>query len=100
MAIAIKRIKDDLMNRINKEDTVQVEKVERYINLIGLMRTLQKQVEADGATVVTVNGPQEFTKAHPALGEISKLNSQLLSIEKAFVFAEIEVETNEPEGLI
>lgn len=86
MAIALSRIKKELLERVDDTDAVEVEKVERYISLIKLMRDLQTIVKREGSTVVTVNGPQEFTKAHPALPEISKLNSQLITLEKSFNF--------------
>lgn len=91
MAIAIKKIKDELMSRVDEEDAMQVEKVERYIGLVELLRRLQKVVKDEGVTSETINGQQSFTKSHPAITEIAKVNSQLLSLEKSFAF-----KTNKP----
>lgn len=86
MAIALTKIKKELLSKINEKDAVEVEKVERYVSLIDILRKLQSTVKDEGTTKVTINGPQEFTKAHPALSEISKINSQLISLEKSFNF--------------
>ena len=43
-------------------------------------------IEEEGVLVTTVNATQEFIKANPALGEMQKINAQLLNIEKSFGF--------------
>lgn len=92
VAIALSKIKKELMSRVNGTDAVEIEKVERYLSLIELMRDLQSIVKKEGSTVVTDNGPQKFTKAHPALPEISKLNSQLITLEKSFKYKPSDIE--------
>lgn len=86
------KLKKYLLSRIDKTDIVQVEKVERYVNMKQMLDRLMKKVEEDGDTVVTENGSQSFTKAHPLIGDINKLNAQMLNIEKSFVYL---VETKE-----
>ena len=86
MAISLSKVKNELLSKIDTDSAVEVEKVERYVELLKLMRNLQKEVNEDGSIVVTINGSQEFYKAHPAIGEINKINSQLLNIEKSFNF--------------
>lgn len=95
MAISIKKLQKQLMERIDKEDYVQVEKVERYINMVESFRNMNKVVEEEGESVVTENGSQRFTKAHPLINERNKVNASLLSIEKSFGFV---VEVQEEVG--
>lgn len=86
MATKTSEIKKELMGRINKDSPMEVEKVERYCSFVDMLRDLQKEVKEQGVVTVTINASQEFTKAHPALNEINKINSQLLNIEKSFGF--------------
>lgn len=74
------------MNRIDKEDLMQVEKVERYINLVSLFNELEKDIKEHGTMVVTENGAQKFTKPNPAIAEKVKINTSILHIEKSFGF--------------
>ena len=86
MAIKTDKIYKELMSRINKKSPMEVEKVERYCEFVDTLRKLQESVAEKGVTVTTENGSQSFTKAHPALTEINKINAQLLNIEKSFGF--------------
>lgn len=84
--VKISELKDQLMERIDTTDLVEVEKVERYIDLIKEVRKITRTLNKEGSTVVTENGAQRFTKAHPLIGERNKINASLLSIEKSFSF--------------
>lgn len=86
MAIKTSEIKKELMSRINEDSAMEVEKVQRYCDFVDVLRELQEKLKEQGVISVTKNGSQEFTKAHPALNEINKINSQLLNIEKSFGF--------------
>ena len=86
MAVKITDLKDQLMKKINVEDVSQVEKVERYIDLVKSFRKINSIILKEGETVVTENGAQRFTKAHPLLGERNKINTSLISMEKSFNF--------------
>jgi phage terminase small subunit len=87
VSVAIVKLKKQLMERIDKDDLVQVEKVERYINLVESFRKINTVIEREGESITTENGSQRFTKAHPLIGERNKINASLLSIEKSFGFA-------------
>ena len=76
------------MKKINVDDVSQVEKVERYIDLVKSFRKINSIILKEGETVVTENGAQRFTKAHPLLGERNKINTSLISMEKSFNFDE------------
>jgi hypothetical protein len=86
MAVAISKLKTQLMSRIDTDDLVEVEKVERYISLVKLNKELDKDIKREGATVVTENSTQRFVKSHPAVTDKMKVNTQLLAIEKSFNF--------------
>lgn len=86
MAVRITELKEQLMNKINLDDLIQVEKVERYIDLVKSFRRVNKIINKEGESVTTKNGSQSFTKAHPLIGERNKINASLLSIEKSFGF--------------
>lgn len=86
MPVNINKLQKQLMSRIDTDDLVEVEKVERYISLVKLNKQLDKDIKRDGATVTTENGAQKFVKSHPAVNDKMKVNAQLLSIEKSFNF--------------
>lgn len=86
MVINVSKLQKQLMSRIDTDDLVEVEKVERYISLVKLNRQLDKEIKNEGATVITENGSQRFVKSHPAVNDKMKVNAQLLAIEKSFNF--------------
>jgi hypothetical protein len=86
MAISVPKLQKQLMSRIDINDLVEVEKVERYISLVKLNKQLDKDIKREGATVVTENGLQRFVKSHPAVNDKMKVNAQLLAVEKSFNF--------------
>jgi hypothetical protein len=86
MAVKITELKDQLMKKIDVNDLSQVEKVERYIDLVKSFRKIHGIILKEGETVVTENGAQRFVKAHPLLGERNKINTSLISMEKSFNF--------------
>ncbi|KEF40125.1 Phage terminase, small subunit [Schinkia azotoformans MEV2011] len=86
MPVNISKLQKQLFSRIDMDDLVEVEKVERYISLIKLNKQLDKEIKKEGATVITENGSQRFVKSHPAVNDKMKVNAQLLAIEKSFNF--------------
>ncbi|KMY49563.1 P27 family phage terminase small subunit [Peribacillus loiseleuriae] len=100
MAVSIKDLKDQLMGKIDTTDLVQVEKVERYINLVKSFRKINTIINKEGESVTTKNGSQSFTKAHPLIGERNKINASLLSIEKTFEFGDIKETKRSASDLI
>lgn len=77
MAVAVTKLKKYLMSRIDTDNLFEVEKVERYCELIKLSRKLEKEIRQEGLLTTTVNGSQEFTKANPAIAELKSINSQI-----------------------
>ncbi|WP_026572491.1 P27 family phage terminase small subunit [Bacillus sp. UNC438CL73TsuS30] len=86
MAVKITELQKQLMDRIDITDLVQLEKVERYIDLVKSFRKVNKIIAKEGESITTENGFQKFTKAHPLIGERNKINASLLSIEKSFEY--------------
>ncbi|WP_356948180.1 P27 family phage terminase small subunit [Fictibacillus fluitans] len=84
MAVNITQLKQQLMDRIDTTDFVQVEKVERYIELVKAFRKINKVINKEGSYVETINGSQKFTKANPLIGERNKISASLLNLEKSF----------------
>ncbi|MFB4471816.1 terminase [Oceanobacillus caeni] len=84
MAVTLKDLRRQLMERIDSADLVQVDKVDRYIELTKTFRRINKIITGEGESVTTVNASQTFTKAHPLIGERNKINASLLNIERSF----------------
>lgn len=81
--VKITDLKEELMSKIDTNDLVQVDKVERYIALVKSFRRITTTINKEGESVTTENGSQRFTKAHPLISERNKINASLLSIEKS-----------------
>ena len=73
-----------LMEQIDKENDIEVEKVERYINLLKLFYALDIYIEQSGPITVVKNASQEYVKPNPAIAEKNKVNGSLLALEKSF----------------
>ncbi len=80
MAVSIPKLKEQLMNRIDVNNLIQVEKVERYIDLVKAFRKINRTINKEGESVVTQNGSQVFVKAHPLISERNKINSSLIAL--------------------
>ena len=100
MAVKIERLKIQLMNRIDPTDLMQVEKVERYLDLVKAFRKINEKIDKEGDTLETKNGMQIFTKAHPLITERNKINASLLSLEKSFGFHKQKAASNSLSDLI
>lgn len=78
----VKALKDELLSRVNPKSRIQLEKVERYINLVDIYYRLDKSIKDDGIMIKTINGSQEFTKPNPAIAEKNKINTSLIALGK------------------
>lgn len=86
------KIKKYLLNKIDSNNPVQVEKVDRYLNLLTIFYKLDKEIESKGLMVETVNASQIFLKPNPAITEKNKVNTSLLAIEKSLGLNKFEEE--------
>ena len=97
IGIKTKDIKKYLLDNVEGQDPVTLEKIDRYIEFVDVLQMLLNTVKEVGVTTVTTNATQKFTKANPALAEINKLNTQLLNIERSFKFKEKDIEVERVE---
>ena len=74
---------DYLMKQIDTDNDIEVEKVERYTNLLKLFYALDVYIEQSGPITVVKNASQEYIKPNPAIAE-NKVNGSLLALEKSF----------------
>ncbi|AGE81078.1 P27 family phage terminase small subunit [Bacillus cereus] len=86
MAVSIVRLKEQLMNSVDTTDLVEVEKVERYIDLVKAFRKINKTITKEGESVTIKNGTQVFVKAHPLISERNKINSSLIALGRDIKF--------------
>ena len=82
----IEKLRDQLMSKVDTEDLMEVKKVQRYINLLEMDHLCNEAIKLDGATIIIENGSQRFVKSHPSMNDKTKINSQLIAIEKTFNF--------------
>ncbi|WP_242223636.1 P27 family phage terminase small subunit [Bacillus cereus group sp. BfR-BA-01380] len=80
MAVSITKLTEQLMNSIDITDLVEVEKVERYIDLVKAFRKINRTINKEGESVTIKNGSQVFVKAHPLISERNKINSSLIAL--------------------
>ena len=86
MGYTVKKLEKELLSKIDTESQKELEKINRYINLIKLFYELDESIKSDGAMVITENGSQKFLKPNPAIQEKNRINTQLLSLERSFIF--------------
>jgi len=88
----IEKLRGQLMEKIDQDNLMEVEKVNRYIEHIESYRRMEKIIKKEGESVTTINATQEFVKAHPLLNEKNKVNASIINIEKSFNFTNAEEE--------
>ncbi|MER2111174.1 MAG: P27 family phage terminase small subunit [Solibacillus isronensis] len=84
--VNISDLENQMLQRIDPFDILEVSKVKRYIAIEKQIRKLQQSINKDGVMVTTVNASQEFIKANPALNELNKLTKTLIALEKSIKF--------------
>lgn len=82
----IEKLEQQLMSRIDRDDLIEVKKIQRYTQLLKLDIECDAAIVRDGATIIVENGKQRFIKTHPAMTEKMKINTQLIALEKSFNF--------------
>lgn len=86
MKYNIKKLEKELTTKVDTESQKEIEKINRYINLLEIFYELDESIKEDGSMVITENGSQRFLKPNPAIAEKTKINTQLLAIERSFIF--------------
>lgn len=86
MKYNIKKLEKELTAKVDTASQKEIEKINRYINLLEIFYELDDSIEKEGSMVITENGSQRFLKPNPAIAEKTKINTQLLAIERSFIF--------------
>jgi hypothetical protein len=102
-AVKVADLEKQMLNRINQDDLLEVDKVKRYIGIVRQIRKLQTEINKAGVLTTTVNASQEFIRTNPAINELNKLTKTLISLENSIKFEKMEVteipkkDNDEPE---
>ena len=97
---SIEQIKQQLLDRIDTSDLLEVKKVERYCNLLELDEECNAAIKKAGASIIIKNGSQEFIKSHPSMNDKIKINAQLIALEKSIKFKLMNVKEEPPSAAI
>lgn len=81
---AIADTRNWLLQQIDLTNDLEIEKVNRYCNLLNIFYYLDNEIYVRGAVIEVGNGNQTFVKPNPCLAEKNKVNGSLLAIEKSF----------------
>lgn len=96
-----RELKKFLLEKINQPDNIlEIEKVNRYMQFVELIAKLKQDIKVQGVTIVVENGSQSYIKTHPAIAEISKLNTSMLAIERTWNFKVDYIEDINDDDLI
>ena len=90
-AVKIMDLEKQLMQRINQDDLLEVDKIKRYIAIVKQIRKLQSEINKAGVITTTINASQEFIKTNPAINELNKLTKTLITLENSIKFEKMEV---------
>src|SRR5699024_10079639 len=88
----IEKLRGQLMEKIDQDNLMEVEKVNHYIEHIESYRRMDKIIKKECESVTTINATQEFVKAHTLLNEKNKVNASIINIEKSINFNNAEEE--------
>src|SRR5699024_9691502 len=58
----IEKLRGQLMEKIDQDNLMEVEKVNRYIEHIESYRRMEKSIKQEGESVTTINATQEFDR--------------------------------------
>ncbi|WP_035191003.1 P27 family phage terminase small subunit [Ligilactobacillus equi] len=75
-------VRSYLLEQIDEDDPVAVEKVERYCSLMNVYYSLYKSVNSKNVLTKVINGSQQYVKANPAITELAKVNTQMINLSK------------------
>lgn len=75
-------LKKQLMSQIDENDQLEVEKVERYLDLVKLYRKMNSAITTFGPMIEVENGSQKFLKPNPAISEKVKISRAIITLGK------------------
>ena len=74
-----KDMKKELLSQVNPDSAIDLEKVNRYLSMVTLIQKLAAEA-ANEPMIVVKNGAQQYKKANPAVNEVNRLNTSLISL--------------------
>lgn len=80
----MKELEAELRSLIDENNAIEVEKVDRYLNLVGIFYELDKSIRKEGVMVLTKNASQTFLKENPAVTSKTKVNASLIKLDSFF----------------
>lgn len=78
------KLKKELMGLINPDSQMEIEVVERYLDLVKRYRELDQTLEEDGVKVLFRNGSQCFEKINEAYTVKGRINKDLIALAPFF----------------
>lgn len=81
-----KILQQQLLNRIDQEDLLEIAKVERLVTLMQDFQHCVEDVKKNGMKMIIENGTQRFEKISLAQDQKAKLNREIISLEKTINF--------------
>ncbi|WP_277295657.1 P27 family phage terminase small subunit [Streptococcus hyointestinalis] len=88
------KLKRQLLSLIDGENEIELEKVERYCNLVKIYKKLDQSLKDNGYMIEVRNGAQTFLKANSAIGEKVKINQALIKLGEFFDKKQAELEAS------
>lgn len=90
-------LKKQLMSQIDENDQMEVEKVERYLDLVKLYRKMNTSIAKYGPMIEIENGSQKFLKPNPAIAEKIKLSSAIIRLGKDLNLENLNITITDPD---
>lgn len=86
LKVDLEKLKEQLLGRIDKDDLLEIKKVNNLIRLYELDAKCDEVINRDGVSIIIENGSQRFIKSHPSMNEKMKINAQIIALEKSIKF--------------
>lgn len=75
-------LKKQLFRQIDTNDQMEVEKVERYLDLVKLYRKMNSSITKYGPMIEVENGSQKFLKPNPAIAQKVQISRAIITLGK------------------
>lgn len=75
-------LKKQLFRQIDTNDQMEVEKVERYLDLVKLYRKMNSSITKYGPMIEVENGSQKFLKSNPAIAQKVQISRAIITLGK------------------
>jgi hypothetical protein len=76
------RLAQYLNDKIDTDNALMVEAVERYVNLLKLFNDMQEVIDDEGPSVVVQTTTGSTVKSHPLISDMKNINAQLINLKK------------------